>query len=111
MADDDGDYAHELFLIMPGPRPPSFEVVDYVYGSDDTVDTDGDSSSREATDWTWLYMQLRKPPYREQPVVEVAMLEGENVMRIASDRADLAEKTATFLADRAGGTVSEKLPS
>lgn len=111
MTDAGSDYAHELFLIMPGLRPPFYEVVDHVYGQDDTVDTDGDSSSREATDWTWLYMQLRKPPYREQPVIEVAMLESENVMRIASDRADLAEKTAIFLADRAGGTISSNLPA
>ena len=111
MTDHRSDYANELFLIMPGPRPPYFEVVDHVYGPDDTVDTEGDSSSPEATDWTWLYMQLRKPPYREQPVIEVEMLESENVMRIASDRADLAEKTAIFLADRAGGTISIERPA
>lgn len=106
---DGSDYAHELFLTMPGPRPPFFEVVDHVYGSDANVDTDGDSSSRQATDWTWLHMQLREPPYREQPVIEVAMLEGENVMRIASDSPDLAEKTALFLADRTGGAITGTL--
>ena len=111
MSDDRSDYAHEFYLIAPGPRPPFFEVVDHVYGPDDTVDTDGDSGSREATDWTWLYMQLRKPPYREQPVIEVAMLEGENIMRIASDEAGLAERTATFLANRAGGIVTRELPA
>ncbi|WP_353230912.1 hypothetical protein [Novosphingobium sp.] len=111
MMHDSRDYAHELFLITPGPRPPFFEVVIHVYGPNDTVDTDGDSRLREATDWTWLYMQLRKPPYREQPVVEVAMLEGKNVMRIASDEADLAERTAVFLASQAGGTISRKLPT
>jgi hypothetical protein len=100
------DYAYELFVLGPGARLPFYEVVQFVYDASDTVDTDGDSSSREATDWTWLYMQVRKPPYRKQPVVEVTMLEGQPVIRVASDEKTLAEKTAHFLASRTGGTLS-----
>lgn len=65
-SDDSSDYAHELFLIEPGDRPPFSEVVQHVYGPTEAVDTDGDSSSREATNWTWRYIQSRKPPHLEQ---------------------------------------------
>lgn len=103
-------YLHNLYLVAPGARPPFFEVVDHVYGPDDIVDTDGDSNTREATDWTWLYMRLRKPRYREQPVIEVIMLEGGQVMQIASDVEVLTQKTALFLAQKTGGTISDIIP-
>lgn len=98
-------YAVRLLVDALGPRPPFGEVVDHVYGVGANVDTDGDSSTPGATDWTWLYMCQR--PTRDASVVEVTLSdERDNIMIVASEDEALAQRTAVFLALRAGGRVT-----
>lgn len=84
--------------------------MDHVYGRDAVVDTDGDSCPAASVEWTWLYMQLRQQPYRDQPVVEVMMLdEAHDLMRVSSNDKNLAEMAALYLAERTKGTLDTSL--
>jgi hypothetical protein len=103
------DAEHRLFLLSPGLRPPFYEVVDHVYGHDSNVDTDGNSMTREAVDWTELYMAQR-PELR--PVVSVFPMNLDaTVLCIESTSEPLARKTAEYLHHRCGGTLTERLPT
>jgi hypothetical protein len=108
------DYEHVFYLSAPGPRPPYGEVVDHVYGIGSNVDTEGDSYPAQSTEWTELYMQLRPPLddlHRKNPLVQVWMDEDKKVMCVGSDDEALAVRTATYLADRTGATMTSEPPA
>ena len=91
------DYRHQLQISRIGPRPPFGEVVAHVFGVGANVDTDGDSATPSATDWTWLYMRQR--PSQGSPVVLVQFADDRpDLMIVSSDDEALAQKTAAFLA-------------
>jgi hypothetical protein len=105
MDDHSSDYRHDFFIHSAGPRPPFGSVVDHVYGPGANVDTDGDSSTADSPEWTWLYMQLR--PRQGEPVVEVVTVdEGRCILRVASDDLALATRAAEFLAGKTSGRLS-----
>ena len=90
------DYRYQIPIIRVGARPPFGEVVGHVFGVGANVDTDGDSATPAATDWTWLYMCRR--PTRNSPVVEVTLVDGTpGGFLISSDDEELAKRTAEFL--------------
>ena len=90
------DYRHQLHISRIGPRPPFGEVVAHVFGAGANVDTDGDSATPSATDWTWLYMRQR--PSEGSPVVLVQFTDDRlDRMIISSDDEALARKTAACL--------------
>ena len=92
-----GDYRHQIPISRIGPRPPFGEVVTHVFGVGAIVDTDGDSATPSATDWTWLYMRQR--PSQGSPVVLIQFADDrQDRMIISSDDEALARKTAAFLA-------------
>ena len=104
----DQEPIHKTFLISPGPRPPFYEVVDHVYGVAADVDTDGNSQTRDAVDWTELYM-ARRPEMR--PVVSVFPLDCESlVLCIESSSEPLARKAAEYLRYRCGGNLTTSPP-
>lgn len=105
---DNHDAEHGLFLLSPGLRPPFYEVVDHVYGHDSNVDTDGNSMSREAVDWTDLYMAQRP---EMDPVVPVFPMNLDaTVLCIESSSESLARRTAEYLHHRCGGTLTDPPP-
>ncbi len=99
---------HRFFLVSPGPRPPFYEVVDHVYGRDSNVDTDGNSMTREAVDWTELYMAQR--PEMEPVVSVLPVNEQATVLCIESSSEPLARRTAEYLQQRCGGTLTDTPP-
>jgi hypothetical protein len=99
------DGIHEISLVDPGPRPPFYLVADHLWGKGCNVDADGNSATRDATDWTELTLILR-PDYQAR--VDVDPVEGAQVLtlRISSEQELLARRAAVFLAAHSGGTLT-----
>jgi hypothetical protein len=96
-----------FLLIAPGPRPQVHAVAEHLWGKGCDIDSDGDSSSPDARDWTELYVALR-PECVEW--VDIAPVSGypRLVLRIKSDRKDLARRVGKFLARHTGGRLQEE---
>ena len=50
---------HAFHLSSPGKRPPFYELAQHLWGVGCDVDSDGNSSNPDATDWTELTIRLR----------------------------------------------------
>lgn len=98
----------KLYLIDPGPRPPCHEVAQQLWGDRD-FDSDGDSNSPDATDWTELTVSLR-PECIERIDIDPVRSPGGLVLCIRSESEDLVRRTADFLVQRTGGSVSVSAP-
>lgn len=103
-----GAPVHKLYLIDPGPRPPYPEVAEALWGDRD-FDSDGDSSSPDAADWTELTLSLR-PDCAERIDIDPLPRTSRLVLCIKSEREHLAKRAANFLAERAGGSLSVSIP-
>ena len=72
------------------------------------IDSDGDSRTPAATDWTELTLILR-PGYVERvdvdPVSELPL-----VLRVSSESASLAEHATNYLVQCSGGSVQRTWP-
>lgn len=99
---------HKLYLIDPGPRPPYYEVAQALWGDRD-FDSDGDSGTPDAADWTELSVILR-PGYAERvdidPVGEATRL----VLCIRSESEELVRRAGDFLRRRTGGSLGASAP-
>jgi hypothetical protein len=94
------------YLRSPGPRPPFGQVVDHAFGPNAHVDTDGNSSTPNATDWTELYIALRPD---HSPVVDICPTDAsENSLRIEATSSHLAERVAEFLLAHCGGELQRE---
>ena len=100
-----------FLLTAPGPRPPCFKVAEHLWGANCDFDSDGDSETPEATDWTELTVSLRTPQWQQDNVeqrVDVDPLNEGNplILAIVSEDDDLARKAAAFLHREAGGELT-----
>jgi hypothetical protein len=99
---------YRIVIREVGQRPPFGEVVNHLYGVGSNIDTDGDSYTPNATDWTWLYMRDRATV--NAPVVEAVLSEDrDGEMIVASADLRLARSAADFLAMRSGGKIETAL--
>src|SRR4051812_44558527 len=98
----------KLYLINPGPRPPYHEVAQRLWGDRD-FDSDGDSTSPDATDWTELTLSLR-PECVERIDIDPVSYPGSLVLCLKSESEDLVRRTADFLGQRTGGSVRVSPP-
>jgi hypothetical protein len=99
---------HKLYLIGPGPRPPYYQVAHELWGDRD-FDSDGDSNSPDANDWTELTISLR-PDCVERIDIDPFGSTGGLVLCIKSASEDLVRRAARFLAERSGGTLTASAP-
>jgi hypothetical protein len=91
------------YLHSPGPRPPFGRVVDHAFGPDANVDTDGNSSTPNARDWTELYIALRP---NHLHVVDICPTDAnETSLCIEATSTHLAERVAEFLLAHSGGEL------
>lgn len=101
-------HTFRFLLIAPGPRPPFRAVAERLWGRDCDFDSDGNSSTADARDWTELSIALR-PECVERVDVEPVSGYPRLVLRIMSDRKELARRAAKFLATYTGGRLREEL--
>ena len=92
-----------LYLVRPGPRPPFVLVAHHLWGDAD-IDSDGNSSTPDDTECTELTL-IRRPDNDERVDIDLAS-ESPLVLKIHSESLTLAKRTADFLAQHTGGTVS-----
>ena len=95
------------FLVAPGPRPPFATVAEALWPGAD-FDSDGDSRTPGATNWTELTVTLR-PGYGERVDVDPVRKQ-PLVLRVSSESASLAERAASYLLRCSGGSVHRTWP-
>src|SRR5262245_13472411 len=98
-----------IYLVSPGPRPPFILVAHHLWAHAN-IDSDGNSAHPGDTQWTELSVASRDHPEREQQVHVDPVSESPLVLKIRSPSASLAERTARFLAQHTGGTISMSWP-
>lgn len=98
-----------LLLTAPGPRPPYYRLAHHLWGSVADFDSDGDSVTPDATDWTELTVSLRGVSGRlsDSQRIDIDPLDGEPlILAIVSENAELARRAAEFLQSESGGELS-----
>ena len=96
--------AESKFIISkPGPRPPYYKVADYLWGEGANIDSDGNSTNPEDTDWTELSICFRD---EDTPYVHVDPIsENPLILEVRSISYELAKKTAEYIACKTGGVL------
>jgi len=86
-----------------GPRPPYYKVADYLWGQGANIDSDGNSTNPEDTNWTELSVCFRDD---ESPYVHVDPIsENPLILEVRSTSYELAKKAAEFIANETGGIL------
>ena len=81
---------YECFLVNPGPRPPYYLVGRHLWGTQADWDSDGDSDTPDATDWTELTAALR-PQLAARVDIDPIHDTGPLVLWVRSESADLTK--------------------
>jgi hypothetical protein len=90
-------------IINPGPRPPYYELADYLWGENANIDSDGNSDSPEDTNWTELSVSFRDD---NGPYVNVDPVSSDPlVLEVSCFSSELAKKAAEYLAKITGGKL------
>jgi hypothetical protein len=93
-----------IHLREPGPRPAYYLVAHHLWGAGCNIDSDGNSATREDTNWTELSLFLRGAPPSEQvhvdPVSELPL-----VLNIWSPSGELCNRVAKYLVSTSGGVL------
>lgn len=97
---------HTFLLSSPGNRPPYYALAEHVWGLGCDIDSDGNSSTPDATDWTELTIRLRSKAEERIDVDPVGSTE-PLVLSIRSENGELAHRAAVFLRDAAGGELTK----
>ncbi|OBZ92036.1 hypothetical protein ADU59_28995 [Pararhizobium polonicum] len=95
-----------FFLSSPGDRPAYHALAEHLWGIGCDIDSDGNSSSPDATDWTELTIILRANTDKRIDIDSVSST-GPLVLSIRSDDAELAYRAALYLCDVAGGELTK----
>ena len=95
---------HAFYLSSPGKRPRSYELAQHLWGIGCDIDSDGNSSSPDATDWTELTIRLRSSDNERIDIDPVGPAE-PLVLSIRSENEELASRTAIFLQHVTGGAL------
>jgi hypothetical protein len=101
---------HTLYLVSPGPRPPYYEVADYLWGPEADIDSDGNSEVPEDPSWTELSLELRSGD-RDQIIHIDPISESPLVLKVRSPSELLVKKAVEFLFSVSGGTVLANMPN
>jgi hypothetical protein len=97
---------HSFLLSSPGNRPPYYALAEHIWGAGCDIDSDGNSSSPDATNWTELTMSLR-PRGDERIDIDPLSATEPLVLSIRSEKAELAHRAAIFLRDATGGHLTK----
>ena len=100
-----------LFLISPGPRPPYGQVADHLWGAGADVDTDGNSTDPNDTNWTELTVQTRPDPDDLNRIDVDLVSDLPLVLRVMASSPALAERVAGFLARHCSAEIVTQWPS
>ena len=103
-----------ILPLRAGPATPFALVAQHLWGTACDFDSDGNSESPSATDWTELTAILR-PECRARIDVDPVESVGSGaheplVLRIHSSDESLARRAAEFLLARCGGTLTREKP-
>ena len=99
-----------LFLVNPGPRPPFGHVADHLWGAGSDVDTEGNSSDPNDSNWTELTVQARPDPDDLSRVDVVPVSESPLVLKVVASSAALAERVAEYLANHCKAEIVTQWP-
>ena len=78
-----------------GPMPPFYCIADALWGEGADVDSDGDSGTRESTDWRELTLELRSSNGLRIDVDPIP--EDRNVVELRSESTELLSQTLAYL--------------
>jgi len=99
------DTEAKFLITEPGPRPPYYKVADYLWGKGANIDSDGNSSNPEDTNWTELSICIRD---EETPYVHIDPISIEPlVLEVSSTSCELAKKAAEYIATESGGFLEK----
>ena len=94
---------HRIKIKEPGPRPPFYKIAEYLWGRGCNVDSDGDSSNPDDTEWTELTLILRSAT-AERVDIDPASLE-PLILEIRSSDRTLCERVSAFIVGQSGGSI------
>ena len=95
-----------LFIVSPARRPPYALVAAHLWGGDVDFDSDGNSTSPDDPFWTELTI-TRRPDYDESVSID-PVSQAPLVLKVVSQSAALADRTASYLATYCScGVVAE----
>lgn len=97
---------HIFYLFSPGDRPPYYKLAEHLWGAGCDIDSDGNSASRDARDWTELMICLR-PSWNERIDIDPVSSAEQLVLSIRSNDEKLAHRAAVFLHEVAGGELTK----
>jgi hypothetical protein len=100
------EHRNVRFVLANGPRPPFYAVGEHLWGASADLDSDGNSSSPDATDWTELTLINRRDPSKRVDVDPES--EAPLVLRVEGTTAELADRTAQYLAAVCKGNVVQR---
>lgn len=94
----------EFLVEIGGARPSIAAVAEHLWGPGVDFDSDGNSVTAEATNWTELTV-AKRPDCEERVDVDPAS-EAPLILKVVSASRDLAARTATFLAASSDGRMT-----
>jgi hypothetical protein len=94
---------HICFVRVGGPRPPFYTIGEHLWGAGADLDSDGDSSDPEASDWTELTLVNRRDTSERIDVDPVQ--EAPLVLKVKGTTPKLTEQGARYLASVTGRAV------
>ncbi|MCW5300534.1 hypothetical protein DXT88_20395 [Herbaspirillum lusitanum] len=98
-----------LYLESPGDRPAYYKIADFLWGKAANIDSDGDSSHPDDTQWTEVSLILRSGNKQDQVHVDLVSVT-PLVLKIRSPDSEITKRVAAYLQEVAGGVVSQQPP-
>ncbi|MFL9880572.1 hypothetical protein PQR63_19405 [Herbaspirillum rhizosphaerae] len=98
-----------LYLESPGDRPAYYKIADYLWGKAANIDSDGNSSHPDDTQWTEVSLILRSGNERDQVHVDSVSVT-PLVLEIRSPDEEITKRAAAYLQEVAGGVILQKPP-
>jgi hypothetical protein len=95
-----------LYLFGPGARPAYYLVAEHLWGTDADIDSDGDSTTPDDSQWTELSLRLRGSSQDSHVHVDPISTDPLG-LAIRSSDSSIARQVAEYLRDHSGGTIRE----
>lgn len=85
----------ELSLKLTGELPPFYKIADFVWGEGSDFDSDGNSSTPEATDWSELTLILRNDASKR---IDIDPIDGDaRHLKLMASNEKLANSVVSYL--------------